>query len=243
MLKTPYSKDNMSDKTKFKLGHLRYRNRYTGDIFEIYIRDDGVLFDPYDGQEYKDSTDWIFKIEELQKLYYLNTLIKDIKGMKKFKAPKNIEFNIRNRDLERGFNELPFYYTDPNNTLVTWICNKDHEGKITSILMNSELEEKFITYIDTIEQAIQARNELIQLGWVEWSLPEFKGLQENWDAIPRKKQRAYIRKTLKETIKEEKDVERRGRLREKLRYEKELKEKNKRDEEGGEEGEKCKKND
>jgi hypothetical protein len=79
---------------------------------------------------------------------------------------KNINFNF---PFNANENDIPFGYTkfiDKAIGSVFWICSKDEHGKITSIFFNSCNRERHITYLESINKAVEYKNTLIQDGWV-----------------------------------------------------------------------------
>lgn len=82
---------------------------------------------------------------------------------------------VNDHIANRGFDELPFCYCDPNNTRIFWICNYDQDGKITSVVVNSNEKkgnDRGIGYLDDMDAAIKLRNDLIKHGWIEFQLPQ-----------------------------------------------------------------------
>lgn len=94
--------------------------------------------------------------------------------------------DVLDHTAARGFDELPFTYFDPQNSHIYWICNHDQDGKITSVYVSTKEKkgnERYMGYLDTIEQAVQQRNELILRGWVEFKLPEISVTQPKSDTF------------------------------------------------------------
>lgn len=143
----------------------------------------------------------------------------------KFKPPRSIKIDVKNQNLERGFNDLPFFYIDNNNPHIFWMCNYDQDGKIVSLVKNTRLEERSIAYLNNMDEAIAIRNNLIRLNWAEGQMPVTEVNQENWDAIPRQQKKRIIRQLAKKAIKEEKDEATKKRLKEQLKGKKKKKEK------------------
>jgi hypothetical protein len=151
-----------------------------------------------------------------------NTSEERVKNLKKCK-PKKLKVEIDNKHLLKGFDELPFFYIDGKNTHIFWMCNRDQEGRITSVYKNTDpslprgTPSKFIGYINTMEEAINIRNQLILDGWVEGQMPEITADMENWKAIPKKKKKRIIRQLTQQAIREEKDKARKERLKSQLK--------------------------
>lgn len=135
------------------------------------------------------------------------------------KKPKTLPVNVKNNYLYRGFDELPFYYLDKETKpTMTWMCNYDHNKKITSVVEHLESKEKMTKYFDTLEEAKEARNALIRDGWLEGQLPNIEVNQENWDALPRQQKRRIQRSLMKQAIREGRK-ERKQQEEERKRYE------------------------
>lgn len=86
-----------------------------------------------------------------------------------------VERPVDDHSSDRGFDELPFTYADPNQPHIYWICNYDQNEKITSVYVNqkkSKGNNRYAAYLDTMEQAKWQRNELIKMGWKEFKLPQ-----------------------------------------------------------------------
>jgi hypothetical protein len=92
----------------------------------------------------------------------------------------NIE-NLANRDGDI----LPFAFYEPKSKgAVTWNCGYDANGKIISIFCyKKDLErDKLVREYETLAEAIDARNVLINAGWqkltpprIEFTVPDEKG--------------------------------------------------------------------
>ena len=144
-----------------------------------------------------------------------------IKNLKKAK-PKTLRLDVDNSQLIRGFDELPFFYIDGNDTHIFWMCNLDQDGKITSVYSNTKEDERIVGFFDTMEEAITNRNELIKMGWLEGQFPNVTVDQENWKGLSRQKRKRIIRGLHKQAIKEERNEEVRGRLKKQLKHPGEL---------------------
>lgn len=132
--------------------------------------------------------------------------------------PKTIPIDVKNNYLYRGFDEFPFYYFDNEQPTMSWMCNYDHNHKITSVVENLQNHEKITRYFDTLDDAKSARNQLIVQGWVEGQLPQVEMNQENWDALPRQQRRRIQRQLMRQAIKMGKEDKRKAEI-EKKRYE------------------------
>lgn len=82
--------------------------------------------------------------------------------------------------LNRPGNVLPFgYYNPETEGKLIWMCNTGMEGdEIVSVfLMRAsppEEEHRDVKYLESIQQAIYVRDELIKNGWLPLKLPEIK---------------------------------------------------------------------
>lgn len=77
--------------------------------------------------------------------------------------------------LNRDDGSLPFgYYNPETDGKLVWMCGEDAEGKITSVWTfdYGTHKDKRAAYLETIEQAREARDELIAAGWKKVETPE-----------------------------------------------------------------------
>ena len=97
--------------------------------------------------------------------------------------------------------ELPFGYMNPETEgKLTWICNKDAQGTVTSVFAfdtGSGVEKK-VSYLKDIDEAIQFRDELIRNGWTKIKPPKieitYPGADGKERPLNRKQRRALQRK-------------------------------------------------
>ena len=104
--------------------------------------------------------------------------------------------------LNREDDSLPYAYFNPENEgKLTWICNYDAEGKITSVFCYDfgTHKDRKIEYLPDMEKARYFREELIKNGWQKLVPPEvtftFPGEKE-----PRKmnrKEKRFLQKQVK----------------------------------------------
>lgn len=78
--------------------------------------------------------------------------------------------------LNREGDILPFGLYHPVLTeRLTWVCGEDKDGKITSVFNfkdENKNNSKDCKYLDTVEQAIYHRDELVKEGWKKMVPPE-----------------------------------------------------------------------
>ena len=148
-----------------------------------------------------------------------------IKNLKKCK-PKTLKLEVENKHLLREFDELPFFYVDGEEGHIFWMCNYDKDGKITSVYQNtrildcnatSENPKRLVAYLDDISDAINIRNDLVRMGWMEGQLPRIEANQKDWNAMPRQQKKRIIRQLHKQAIKEERNDERKSRLKKQIK--------------------------
>lgn len=83
-------------------------------------------------------------------------------------------FNIENT-LNKEDGTLPFgYYNPETDGKLVWMCGEDADGKITSVWIYDygTHKDKKATYLDSIEKAIEVKQELINAGWSKVDAPE-----------------------------------------------------------------------
>ena len=71
--------------------------------------------------------------------------------------------------------DLPFGYYEPTTDgKVTWNCGYDKDGKITSVFCYREHDhvERKISYLNSVDDALFARKQLIDAGWNKIKPPE-----------------------------------------------------------------------
>lgn len=64
---------------------------------------------------------------------------------------------------------LPLIYVDQFDKNVFWLCDRDEEGRITSVFCGYGEKECF--YIDSLEGVKEQRDKLIENGWVKGKKP------------------------------------------------------------------------
>ncbi len=77
--------------------------------------------------------------------------------------------------LNREGDQLPFGYFEPSQEgKIFWMCNRDSEGRVTSVFSydGPDGKEKKASYLETVEDAIFHRDELIKAGWLAMKSPE-----------------------------------------------------------------------
>lgn len=78
--------------------------------------------------------------------------------------------------LNREGNILPFgYYSPASDGKLSWICNEDKDGRITSVFrfeIDSLSHDKKCDYLKDMKEAVYARDELIKAGWKPITPPE-----------------------------------------------------------------------
>ena len=105
-------------------------------------------------------------------------------------------------DISKDFNQgdnLPFAYFNPaSEGKVTWNCNYDQNGKITSVFMYSGdgNPDRRINYLDSMEEAIQTRDTLIEHGWKETKLPTIKFKSPDGERDLNRKERRLLERAL-----------------------------------------------
>lgn len=112
-------------------------------------------------------------------------------------------------DLSKSFNQdnnLPFAYFNPESEgKVTWNCNYDQDGKITSVFMftGEGTPDRRISYLNSIEEARQTRDTLIQHGWQETKMPTIKFKSPEGDRDLNRKERRMLERALERKNKKE----------------------------------------
>ena len=103
--------------------------------------------------------------------------------------------------LNRENGELPFAYFNPETEgKLVWICNRDPEGRITSVFSyNGPVQEdRRCHYLEAIENAIMIRDELVNNGWKKLKPPKitftYPGQKEGTSL--NRKQRRYLQKQI-----------------------------------------------
>jgi hypothetical protein len=97
---------------------------------------------------------------------------------------------------------LPYAYFNPETEgKLTWVCNKDSEGKITSVFCfdHGTHKDRQVRYLATEEEAQYMRDELIKAGWDKFVPPEitFNYPGEKEGKKLNRKQKRYLKKKLK----------------------------------------------
>lgn len=114
-------------------------------------------------------------------------------------------------DINNLFNkgdDLPFAYFNPTSEgKVTWNCNYDQDGKVTSVFMYSGegKPERQVTYL-TLEQARETRNTLVEHGWKETQLPKINFKTPDGDRDLTKKERKLMDRAIARKIKKERKI-------------------------------------
>jgi len=81
---------------------------------------------------------------------------------------------IENQLNENG-DDLPFGYYDPSSGgKVTWNCGYDQNSKITSVFSyrDGDVKDRKIGYLNNLNEALDAREQLINAGWLKLSPPK-----------------------------------------------------------------------
>lgn len=107
---------------------------------------------------------------------------------------------------------LPIMYKNPFDKDVYWICDKDFDEKITSVFLGHG--ERYIGYMNTLEDVFYQENLLKNEGWVKCKKPEIEVTQEK---LSRKMRRHMERKGIKITTEEPKTVKQPMTIQERLR--------------------------
>lgn len=78
--------------------------------------------------------------------------------------------------LNRDGNLLPFgFYCPQSDGKLSWVCNEDKDGNITSVFRfetDASNHEKKCDYLKDMNEAIYARDELVKAGWKPITPPE-----------------------------------------------------------------------
>lgn len=106
--------------------------------------------------------------------------------------------------LNSDENNLPFGYFHPQSEgKLIWMCNYDQDGKITGVFQFSDRGEsdRRVNFIDTLEQAIHIKNELVSNGWKKIIPPKIEFTMKNDDGtertLNRKERRILAKKARK----------------------------------------------
>ena len=81
--------------------------------------------------------------------------------------------------LNRPGNILPFGFYNPSmEGKLVWMCNNGLEGNeivsVFSMKFENKKDERDVKYLESMEQALYMRDELIKNGWLPLKLPEIK---------------------------------------------------------------------
>ena len=104
---------------------------------------------------------------------------------------------------------LPFAYHNPHiDSKLIWICNRDEEGRITSVFIynDGDITEKQIKYLKDEKEAIYMRQVLIDNNWGKIVLPEMTFTIEGQDKPMNRKQLRNLTKYLKHNQKNKSDL-------------------------------------
>lgn len=122
-------------------------------------------------------------------------------------SDKRNENCFQNVDTQNIFNaedgSLPFGYFDPKTEgKLYWICNRDAEGKITSVVCydyGNGQQDREIKYAESMDEARAMRDSVIQAGWVKLVPPKvtftYPGQKEGQPL--NRRQRRYLQKKIK----------------------------------------------
>ena len=115
---------------------------------------------------------------------------------------KNIKSEI---SINKG-DELPFgLYSPESDAKLEWHCALDAESKITSVYVYTNpdnTKEKLSSYLGSMQEAIDTRNQLMDHGWAKIDPPKlnFKFGDKTVSSLNRKQKR-YISRRLKREMK------------------------------------------
>ncbi len=110
--------------------------------------------------------------------------------------------------LNREGDVLPFGYFNPDTDgKLVWVCNEDAAQKITHVFdfdMGNGNHQKQCAYIESIEEAIKIRDELIAHGWKKLVPPEvtFKFKDEKEDRPLTRQEKRILKRKLKKMDKD-----------------------------------------
>ena len=103
--------------------------------------------------------------------------------------------------LNQEGDQLPFGYFNPETEgKLIWMCNYDAEGKLTQVY-SMDLgthREPNVGYLETVDQAIVIRDELIRNGWQPLKAPDITFSYTGDDTPLNRKQRRYLKKKIKQ---------------------------------------------
>ena len=114
---------------------------------------------------------------------------------------------VENVDTKSIFNpkndKLPYGYFDPEREgKLFWICNYDAEQKITSVFVYDygTHQDRNVQYINTLEEAKNVRNTLVESGWKKLVSPKitftYPGVKEGKPL--NRKQKRYLKRKIKQ---------------------------------------------
>lgn len=89
--------------------------------------------------------------------------------------------------LNREGNILPFgYYSPESEGTVSWYCDRDADGKITSVFdyKNGVERDKNVSYLNNEQEAIFYRDTLINNGWKPIEMPKINFLYPGGKGMP-----------------------------------------------------------
>lgn len=104
---------------------------------------------------------------------------------------RNKPLNEPSSNASGGF-EFPLTYTDPFATeKIYWICDRDADGKLTSVFFNASKRERQSSFYE-MENVIEQEKMLKEVGWVKCKQPEIN-IKVEGDKVPRKLRRRLAR--------------------------------------------------
>jgi len=104
---------------------------------------------------------------------------------------------------------LPFAYFHPESEgKLTWHCNHDSQGKITSLFRNAAVEgpdSRRICYLDTVEDAVKTRDALVNDGWLVLTPPKVVTKIDGQERPLNRKEKRWLARKLEKDVRK-KDV-------------------------------------
>lgn len=76
----------------------------------------------------------------------------------------------KQEDQKKDTSILPLIYTHPIEETIMWVCDKDQNGKVTSVFVGRG--ERYCAYLPDEEEAKKQENLLINDGWIKRRKPE-----------------------------------------------------------------------
>jgi len=102
--------------------------------------------------------------------------------------------------LNRENDQLPFgLYSPPTDGKLTWNCGYDAQNKITAVFCYNDagMQDKKMAYLETEQQAIDMRDQLLEAGWKHLDPPKIViKYDDGTEKALSRKQKRYLAQTI-----------------------------------------------